>query len=124
MVRPLRLRLEAGALQDSYKTAQSQLSAFNKALTGGGMSDGLELISGMVSSLTIHDGEQAFLSEAQQGSGAAVAAGLATAGLAGAAAGAGLAATSTGDAVQFFTCQLGERTVAGGFQQGDVQEWG
>ncbi|CAG2133149.1 Uncharacterised protein [Ralstonia mannitolilytica] len=81
------------------------------------MSDGLELISGMVSSLTIHDGEQAFLSEAQQGSGAAVAAGLATAGLAGAAAGAGLAATSTGDAVQFFTCQLGERTVAGGFSK-------
>ncbi|WKZ87112.1 hypothetical protein N5B55_20325 [Ralstonia pickettii] len=81
------------------------------------MSDGLELISGMVRGLTIHDGEQAFLSEAQQGSGAAVAAGLATAGLAGAAAGAGLAATSTGDAVQFFTCQLGERTVAGGFSK-------
>ena len=58
------------------------------------MSDGLELVSGMVSGLTIHDGEQAFLSAAQQGSGAAVAAGLATVGLAGAAAGAGLAATS------------------------------
>jgi hypothetical protein len=81
------------------------------------MSDGLELISGTVSGLTIHDGEQAFLSAAQQGSGAAVAAGLAAAGLAGAAAGAGLAATSTGDAVQFFTCQLGERTVAGGFSR-------
>ena len=60
------------------------------------MSDGLGLISGIVSGLMIHDGEQAFLS---------------TAG------GEGLAATSTGDAAQFFTCQLGERTVAGGFSK-------
>ena len=81
------------------------------------MSERLELISGIVSGLTIHDGEQAFLSAAQQGYGVAVAAGLATAGLAGAAAGSGLAATSTGDAVQLFTCQLGERIVAGGFSK-------
>ena len=84
---------------------------------GSGMSEELELVSGMVSGLTIHEAEQAFLSAAQRGSGAAVAAGLATAGLAGAATGAGLAATSAGDAVQFFTCQLGERTVAGGFSK-------
>lgn len=38
------------------------------------MTHGLELISGMVRGLTIHDGEQAFLSEAEQGSSAAVAA--------------------------------------------------
>jgi hypothetical protein len=103
-------------VQDSYKTAKSQLAAFNTAWTGWHERwIGSDL--GTVSGLTIHDSEQAFLSAAQQGSGAAVAAGLATIGLAGAAADAGLAATSTGDPVQFFTCQLGERTVAGGFSK-------
>lgn len=76
----------------------------------------LQLISGVVSDLKIHSGEEEFVrSRGQQIAGVGVAAGLAVEGLAGAAAGAGLAAASAGDAVEFFSCKVGDQLVEGRF---------
>lgn len=82
------------------------------------MSQSLKLISGVVTGLTVHAGEEDFLRSAgQQAAGVGAAAGLALEGMAGAAAGAGLAASSAGDSVEFFSCKLGEQLVQGRFSK-------
>ena len=82
------------------------------------MSEVLKLISGVVSALTVHTGEEEFVRSAeQQAAGAGGAAGLALEGMAGAAAGAGMVASSAGDLVEFFTCKLGEQAVQGCFSK-------
>lgn len=82
------------------------------------MSEPLTLISGVVSGLSVHAGEEEFVRSAEQrAAGVGAATGLALEGMAGAAAGAGLAASSAGDAVQFFSCKLGELAVQGRFSK-------
>ena len=83
----------------------------------------LQLISGVVSGLTIHSGEEEFVrSREQQAAGVGAAAGLAVEGLAGAAAGAGLAAASAGDAVEFFSCKVGGQLVEGRFSKASFKD--
>lgn len=83
----------------------------------------LSVITGVVSGLTIHSGEEEFVrSRGQQIAGVGAAAGLAVEGLAGAAAGAGLAATSAGDAVEFFSCKVGDQLVEGRFSKASFKD--
>lgn len=89
------------------------------------MSESLKLISGMVSGITVHAGEEELVrSGGQQAVTVGAAAGLALEGMAGSAA-AGLASSSGGDSVQFFYCKLGNQMVQGRFSkvtfnEGDV----
>lgn len=83
----------------------------------------LSVITGVVSGLTIHSGEEEFVrSRGQQAAGVGAAAGLAVEGLAGAAAGAGLAAASAGDAVEFFSCKVGDQFVEGRFSKASFKD--
>jgi hypothetical protein len=87
------------------------------------MSEDLTVVAGTVNTLMIYDGEQEFVhSLAQRAAGVGAAAGLAAAGLAGAAVSASIAATSTGDPVQFFSCNVGNQTVAGRFSKASFKE--
>lgn len=87
------------------------------------MSAPLSVITGVVSGLTIHSGEEEFVrSRGQQAAGVGAAAGLAVEGLAGAAAGAGLAAASAGDAVEFFSCKVGDQFVEGRFSKASFKD--
>lgn len=82
------------------------------------MSNGLQLISGTVSNLMVYEDEEEFVSSSRQRvAGVGAAAGLAAAGLAGAAVGASFAATSAGDSVQFFSCDIQSQAVAGQFSK-------
>ena len=82
------------------------------------MSQGLTLISGVVSGLALHEGEEEFVRSAgQQAAGIGAAAGLAAAGVAGSAVGASLAAMSAGDAVQFFSCKVSDVPMQGRFSK-------
>mgnify|MGYP001190147383 CR=1 FL=1 len=87
------------------------------------MSEPLSVITGVVSGLTIHSGEEEFVrSRGQQAAGVGAAAGLAVEGLAGAAAGAGLAAASAGDAVDFFSCKVEDQFVEGRFSKASFKD--
>lgn len=82
------------------------------------MSKSFKLIGGVVSELTVHAGEEAFVRNArQQTASVGTAAALALEGMSCTAAGAGMAASSVGDAVQFFSCKLGEQHVQGRFSK-------
>lgn len=87
------------------------------------MSTSLSVISGVVSGLSIHRGEEEFVrGKGQQAAGVGAAAGLAVEGLAGAAAGAGLAAASAGDSVEFFSCNVGGQLVGGRFSKASFKD--
>lgn len=76
----------------------------------------LQLLRGTISDLLIDQGKEEFLqTNSNRTAGAAMATGLAAAGLAGAAASALLATTGAGDSVEFFTCIVGGQRVAGRF---------
>ena len=82
------------------------------------MSGSLDVVSGVVSNLSIYAGEEEFIRSAeQQAAGVGVAAGLAASGLAGVAAGTSLAVASGGDSVEFFSCSVGEVSVKGCFSK-------
>jgi hypothetical protein len=82
------------------------------------MNESLMVISGMVSGLAVHADEEAFVSDTgQRVAGIGAATGLALEGLGGVAVGAGQAASSARDAVQLFTCKLGEQVVQGRFSK-------
>lgn len=83
------------------------------------MSEPLALIAGVVRELAVQAGEEEFIRSMGQrpaiGGGVAVA--LAAAELPGAAVSASMAATSAGDAVEFFACRLGEQRISGCFSK-------
>jgi hypothetical protein len=87
------------------------------------VSENLAVISGVVTALVIHAGKEEFVrSLSNQVVGTGAAAGLAAAGLAGAAAGASLSAVSPGDSVEFFECKVGGQTVRGRFSKVSFRE--
>ncbi len=76
----------------------------------------LQLLRGIVCDLVIERGEEDFVrSRGDRAVGTVAATGLAAAGLAGAATGALLATTGGGDSVEFFTCTVDGKRVAGRF---------
>ncbi|MGM9485722.1 putative type VI secretion system effector [Ideonella sp. YS5] len=82
----------------------------------------LRMISGVVSDVLIHSGEEEFVRSPSQRAAGGAAAGLAAIGLAGAAAGASIAAAASGDPVELFTCKIGGETVSGGFSKVSFKE--
>jgi hypothetical protein len=87
------------------------------------VSESLSVISGVVTELVVHTGEEEFIrSASDQVVGVGTAAALAAAGLAGAAAGASLATASAGDSVEFFECKVGGRLMTGRFSKASFKE--
>lgn len=90
------------------------------------MSEPLVRVSGVVRGLAIQAVEEDFIRSAgQRAAGVGVGAALAASGLPGAAVGTSMAATSPGDSVEFFACELDDHRVEGrfskvSFKDGDV----
>ncbi len=87
------------------------------------MKEKLELLQGIVCDLVIEPGEEDFVQgRGDRALGTVVATGLAAAGLAGAATGALLATTGGGDSVEFFTCTVDGKRVAGRFTKASFKD--